>query len=127
MPVRQKIVRLDTHSAKYGCANSLSIEYSNVNGLELGRLDFQITPINENDIVGKWSINNHETCIFKKYNNVYFINEYKDKARAVISGNNISIPKWNVRARVTIDRQVILFNNNTKLNRLNQIKLNCVE
>ena len=96
-----------------------------VNGLEFGRLNYQIPMMNENDILGKWSINNNETCIFKKNNLLYFLNEYRDQARAFINGNDIWIKKWNVSARVSQNKTILSFNNNTKWRRTKISKKHC--
>ena len=125
MPIGKDGKRLDTHTGKYGCATSLSTEYYKVNGLEFGRLNYQIPMMHENDILGKWIINNNETCIFKKNNILYFLNEYKEQAMAFINGNDIWIKKWNVRARLAQNKTVIKFNNNTKWRRLNISEKHC--
>ena len=116
---------LDRHSNKYGCAKSLRVEYFMVNGLDFGRSNFQMPIITENDILGKWSINNYETCVFKKDNQLYFLNEYNDRARADLNGTNIWIKKWKVGAKINLDKKAIIFNNGTKWVKAEILKNDC--
>ena len=125
MPTGGQDGRLDKHSNDFGCANSLSIEYFMVNGLDFVRSNFQMPIFTENDILGEWIINNHETCIFKKNDQLFFLNEYNDQARAISYGNSLWIKKWNVSARIELDKKVIKFNNSTKWEKAKISKNSC--
>ena len=81
--------------------------------------------IPKSEPIAKGNIFVFDTCIFKKNNRIFFLNEYNDKEMAVLNGNNIWIKKWNISASVVLDKNIIMFENNTKWERVKITKIQC--